>query len=266
VPEHRDSDARPGSVPYFDQVADGYDARYAGHDVGGHALRARRDRVLELVAGQSGRLLDVGCGTGPMAGSLVEAGFSYVGVDAAPSMVQEAAALRGRPDGPAFAAAGAEALPFASGSFDAAICIGVLERVPDQDRALEEMARAVGPGGRVLVTFPNRASPYGVWRGRVWYPTVAVLKALTAKLTGQPGGPLLLSPVHHWTRREAAARLEARVGPVDAVVPYYFNLLPSPLDELFPGLAYRLVQRAEALRDTRWRWLGAGFIVRATRR
>lgn len=254
------------SVPYFQQVAADYEARYSANDVGGHALRARRDRVRELVGGAGVRVLDVGCGSGPMAPDLSHPGGRFVGVDASVGMVAEAARLRDDLPNVHFAAADAEVLPFVDGYFDVVICIGVLERVPDRDRAVDDMARVTRPGGVVLVTFPNLVSPYATWRGFVWYPAVATLKRLVAAVTDRPAGPLLLSPVRHWTRRSATALLTARVGPVDAVVPYYFNVMPSPLDELFPNVALRLARRAEGLRRSPLWWLGAGFIVRATRR
>ena len=46
-----------------------------------------------------------------------------------------------------FAAASAEALPFASGSFDGAWSIAVLEHVPNPERALDELGRVLKPGG-----------------------------------------------------------------------------------------------------------------------
>jgi SAM-dependent methyltransferase len=50
-------------------------------------------------------------------------------------------------------------LPFADGSFDAALCVGVLQYLPSLDFALAELARVTAPGGSVIVTFPNARSP-----------------------------------------------------------------------------------------------------------
>jgi arsenite methyltransferase len=43
------------------------------------------------------------------------------------------------------------ALPVADGSFDAALAVQVIEFVPDAQRALADLHRALRPGGRVLV-------------------------------------------------------------------------------------------------------------------
>lgn len=46
-------------------------------------------------------------------------------------------------------------LPFGDASFDAVICMEVVEHVPDQLHLFGEMARVVKPGGRAIVTTPN---------------------------------------------------------------------------------------------------------------
>jgi ubiquinone/menaquinone biosynthesis C-methylase UbiE len=45
----------------------------------------------------------------------------------------------------------AQALPYGDDSFDGAFLVTVLGEIPDQDAALAELARAVRPGGRLIV-------------------------------------------------------------------------------------------------------------------
>jgi ubiquinone/menaquinone biosynthesis C-methylase UbiE len=47
--------------------------------------------------------------------------------------------------------ADARELPFEDATFDAAYLVTVLGEIPDQDRALRELARVTKPGGRVVV-------------------------------------------------------------------------------------------------------------------
>jgi SAM-dependent methyltransferase len=47
-----------------------------------------------------------------------------------------------------------QAIPFADGSFDTVICHNVLEHVPDDHKALTEIARVLKAGGRALLSVP----------------------------------------------------------------------------------------------------------------
>lgn len=95
--------------------------------------------------------LDVGCGTGALAGTVVEraAPRAVAAVDPAPGFVVHARDnLRHGP--PArLACAEARALPFADASHDAVVSALVLNFVPEPARALAEMARVTRPGGVV---------------------------------------------------------------------------------------------------------------------
>jgi len=120
---------------------------------------AQRERVLEALAAATGeRVLDVGSGPGMLAVSIAEAvgpGGRVAGIDVSDSMIAIARERAdARPEGGAaieFANAGAESLPYADASFDAAVSTQVLEYVPDVARALFELCRVLVPGGRVLV-------------------------------------------------------------------------------------------------------------------
>ncbi len=110
-------------------------------------------------AGLAGGLavLDLGCGEGYGTAELAATARLAVGLD------RDAAALaqaRRRYPGPrlAWVAAQAEALPFPDGAFDLACCFQVLEHLPDPARLLAEARRALAPGGRLLLTTPNRAA------------------------------------------------------------------------------------------------------------
>ena len=76
---------------------------------------------------------------------------SVVGVDASADMLAVAAKRAGGHDNVEFHEADATSLPVADASFDRALCVQVLEYVRDVSAALEEMRRALRPGGRVLV-------------------------------------------------------------------------------------------------------------------
>ena len=108
--------------------------------------------ALELTAND--RLLDVGCGTGQASRRAATFARSVVGVDLSAEMLREATLLAGHVDGVTFMRADAEALPFADASFTAVLCTNSLHHYPDPARALEEMARVLEPGGRLVVGDP----------------------------------------------------------------------------------------------------------------
>lgn len=96
-------------------------------------------------------ILDVGCGGGGLARLLADEGARVTGVDPQEEAVERARAAV--PEGH-FEVAGAEALPFAEASFDAAIFSNSLHHVPMalMGAALEEAARV--SRGPVLVIEP----------------------------------------------------------------------------------------------------------------
>ncbi len=118
-----------------------------------HALRAAG-------IAPGARLLDAGCGPGWYVDALAGAGYRVVGVDLAPGQV--AAAREAATAGTGLLAASVLALPFQNGAFDAALAVNVLHHAgdrADQDAALAEMARAVRPGGLVLVHEISTVNP-----------------------------------------------------------------------------------------------------------
>ena len=97
------------------------------------------------------RLLDVGCGPGSITVGLAQAVApgEVVGVDIEPSVLDEARRLAAerRVNNARFEASDVYDLPFADGSFDAALAHTLLEHVPDPVQALRELRRVLRPGG-----------------------------------------------------------------------------------------------------------------------
>ncbi|WP_280495053.1 class I SAM-dependent methyltransferase [Nocardia farcinica] len=96
------------------------------------------------------RVLEIGCGSAPCARWLTGQGAHAVGLDLSMGMLRRglAAMARGGPRVP-LVQAGAEALPFADASFDAACsAFGAVPFVADSARVMREVARVLRPGGR----------------------------------------------------------------------------------------------------------------------
>jgi SAM-dependent methyltransferase len=103
-------------------------------------------------------VLDIGCGNGRYLATLRERGHRgyLVGADLSVGMLRTARPAMG--DGPLLVS-DAQALPFATGSFDAVLAMHMMYHVPDRARALGEIRRVVRPGGVVLL-FTNAESHF----------------------------------------------------------------------------------------------------------
>jgi ubiquinone/menaquinone biosynthesis C-methylase UbiE len=98
--------------------------------------------------GTSGRVLDVGSGTGALEADFSSsAGIHYFGVDQDLSRSQYAGTHGGYGH---YACGMGEKLPYAEGVFDLVICHYLLLWVSQPDEVLREMIRVVKPGGCVL--------------------------------------------------------------------------------------------------------------------
>ena len=112
--------------------------------------------------------LDVGCGTGVLAETLLElcAPTSVDAVDPAPAQL-EAAARSNAAGRVAFQVADARRLPFPDASFDVVASALVLNFIPDRAPALAEMRRVARAGGQVagyVWDFAEELSPSGPLR------------------------------------------------------------------------------------------------------
>lgn len=148
---------------YFDGEVDDYLNAYAGDEDDNSARRVvfleRRDLVLGMTPANPGRVLDIGAGPGVFTQQLLDRGASCCVVDLSPQMVATARRqCAGKPD-VRFIVGDIDRLPFADGSFDIALCVGVLQYLPSLDFAIRELARVVAPDGKIIVTFPNETSP-----------------------------------------------------------------------------------------------------------
>lgn len=254
------------TVQFFDDVADDYAGWYEAPTPGGHALRERQQRALELLEPPPRRVLDVGCGAGTLVGELRRRGYDVWGVDAAPRMIEQCRSQFPEVEEGRFAVDDATRLNQPDASFDLVTCFGVIDRLPPV-QTTRELARVLRPEGTLLVAFPNRVSPYAWWKNDVYYPALSVLRPVAYGALRRPPPPALPRSRAHLQSVTSATRLLGAAGlVVTDVAFYYFNPFLSPVDELLPRWTLGPVQKLARLRETPWRWLGAGFILKARKK
>src|SRR5690348_14006223 len=123
-----------------------YDRLMAGTEKAG--LRERRH---DLLASASGRVLEIGAGTGANLDHYPDAVTELVLTEPEEPMarrLEAKAAESGRVV--TVVRAPAESLPFPDDSFDTAVCTLVLCTVRDPERTLAELERVLKPGGTLL--------------------------------------------------------------------------------------------------------------------
>ena len=113
---------------------------------------------------------DLGCGTGQLAESLAPFVARVVAVDASPEMLDAARARLAEVPNVETRAGTLEALPVDDGALDAAVVFLVLHYVAEPAAALAEAARALRPGGRLLVVdmAPHDREEYRHAMGHLW--------------------------------------------------------------------------------------------------
>ena len=141
----------------FDLIAREYDAALPAHVVE-HYLAKRVGYIVDNCP--PGDALDVGCGTGALAGRLASSGFRVTGLDPSQGMLDvmaetEPSVRRVRGDG--------AQLPFDDGSFDLTLTVAALHHIADPEavhRTLTEMVRVTRAGGRIVIWDHNPRNPY----------------------------------------------------------------------------------------------------------
>ena len=126
--------------------------------------------------GAPGRVLDAGCGAGEAVAGIVAEGVEAVGVDLPKAAAHWASLGRDRER---FVCGDVTDLPFADDVFDVVTAFGVIEHVgtlvghltlaPDaEERRIafaRELIRVAAPGGRIVLSCPNRAFPLDLHHG-----------------------------------------------------------------------------------------------------
>ena len=139
----------------FSTIADRYDLITAVLSYGQDARWKRT--LIEMARLQPReRALDLACGTGDIAFASAAKGARVVGLDITHRMLQLAAQ---KSSAAQFIAGDMTSLPFGPGTFDVVTTGYGLRNVPDLNLAIDEIARVLRPGGRLLSLDFNRPQP-----------------------------------------------------------------------------------------------------------
>jgi len=120
-------------------------SRFFSEAVREKAISAADPRPGELAA-------DIGCGTGFMTEGLIERGLKVIAVDESQAMLTEMRSKLSGIEGVEYRHGESERLPIQDQSLDYAFANMYLHHVESPLAAIMEMARALKPGGKLIIT------------------------------------------------------------------------------------------------------------------
>src|SRR5215470_2431036 len=160
-PETSGRPADPAVANDYDSFAEAYSASNETSLLNAYYERPAMLALAGDVAGL--RILDAGCGSGPLFAALRDRGAIVTGFDKSAEMVELARRRLG--DGADLQVADLGGpLPFPDGRFDDVIASLVLHYLEDWGPALAELRRVLKPGGRLLVSVEHPFAIYLMYR------------------------------------------------------------------------------------------------------
>jgi ubiquinone/menaquinone biosynthesis C-methylase UbiE len=147
---HADPGAEQAAEAHFDRWAAAYGRSRLLPSL-------QRKALAELKPAAGDRVLDVACGAGALAIEVAPRVERAVGVDISDGMLEIARSrlLAAEKDHTLadvdFIQGPSDALPFADAIFTAVVCTTALHHFPDPQRSIDEMARVLEPGGRLVI-------------------------------------------------------------------------------------------------------------------
>ncbi|MDP3732456.1 MAG: methyltransferase domain-containing protein [Candidatus Omnitrophota bacterium] len=263
-------DQKDSVKKYFSDTSEDYNAAY---DANRQTLRSyvfslRKQHVFNLINLKAGgRVLDVGCGPGVFAEELLKSGYEVWGIDISEEMVKLAErkmqekGIRGIFH---FNTGDIESIDFPDKYFDFVLCVGVLEYLKEDSRALNEVRRVLKDGGKAIFTVPNIASPFSLLERL----SVIILKFIfrILKVCGinvkKPQESLLFrSDLHdryylpwRFNRKLLKSGLKIEQG--------IFHLYRIAfMNAVSPSLTLFFTRKLEFLSKTPFYWMGINYIV-----
>ncbi|MEU6715730.1 class I SAM-dependent methyltransferase [Nonomuraea sp. NPDC046802] len=220
--------ADPAQANDYDSFAEAYSAETENNLINAYLARPAIMALAGDVARR--RILDAGCGSGPLSAALRDRGAVVTGIDASIGML-ELARRRLGDDADLRVADVSDPLPFADGAFDDVVASLVLHYLEDWGPTLAEMRRVLRPGGRLIASVQHPFVDYVIQDPR---PNYFATTSYTDEWTfnGQPF-PMTFwrRPLHAMTGAFTAAGFRLAVINEPQIDPAARELFPDDFDD-----------------------------------
>jgi SAM-dependent methyltransferase len=213
----------------FDRIASDYRSLWDNTDVG----RLQRNAVWRYIVPEfrpGCKVLDLGCGTGEDALRFARSGVSVVGIDASAEMVRIA-----RQRGVDARVCRLEHVGSVEERFDGAVSdFGALNCVADLGALCEPLAKAIAPGGSMVICVMGRFC----LTETVWYLLHGDIRKAVRRWKGSAQSSLGVKVFYPTVKEIAVAfspsfRLVSTAGVGVLVPPSYIRILPSAVLRVF---------------------------------
>ena len=181
-------------------------------------LKAHFEREQTMRPLEGLRLLDIGCGGGLISEPLTRLGATVTGIDPGDKNIA-VARLHASQHGLDidYRVATAEALEAAGETFDAVVCLEVVEHVPDVGAFLKTCSRLVRPGGMLIVSTINRTAK----------SFALAIVAAEYVLGWLPRG------THQWERFVTTDELKTYLSAANLTAPVFAGMTYSPFADVW---------------------------------
>lgn len=190
----------------------------------------------------TGKVLDIGCGSGDLVTFYSKKEIFYTGIDLSNHMIKRAnfnyadLVQKGKVN---FQVADCEKLPFKDGEFDVLSAVALIEYLPDPSRSLNEISRVVKDGGYALVTVPNKKCINNLFRF-LWKPIRDLLFPLYLRF--KKASLASMKNVKHYSYDQKEIDMLMKNKGFQKVDDRYtnFHIIPHPLDHLIPRIYIKI--------------------------
>jgi ubiquinone/menaquinone biosynthesis C-methylase UbiE len=262
APRNRTGNLSNGrAVAYFDRLADDYDR--SQYRTGRRTfISSRHDHIIrmlsEIAASDTASVLEAGCGPGNLLPQLASRFGRVCALDASSRMLDVARTHAADFRNITYQVGNIEALPFGDESFDLVCSAGVIEYLPNIERAVQEIHRVLRPGGLLILSTTNANAPSSRLRPA---RDLFVRIPFVARMFGIEHRNCRL-----WHHRIPEFKQRLRTAGLLLEGERHFYLtLPSPLNRLFPTVTRKVERWLDGYMHTSLRHLAEGYIAVATK-